>query len=94
MDEAMVAISIHQYVFCCNTFQVRDSHSPCMMKGTTCHQMGILPPWCAGVYYFQSSFSEFIQQTALAAFGSISLLGLEQTGFPQIPQRPANCRLG
>ena len=63
-----------------------SSLSPVIMTGGTCHQEGIVPPSVESVYFFTAlSASDFVKQAAFAAFSAISLLGLKQIGFPQIP---------
>ena len=36
------------------------------------------------------SAADFVKQTALAAFGTVPLFGFEQSGFPQIVERPSD----
>ena len=68
--------------------------SPAIMTGTTCRRMGIVTPW-RQVYFFALSLPlYFIKQAALTAFCSVSLLGINQSCFSQIPQSSADGRLG
>lgn len=36
------------------------------------------------------SASDFVKQTALAAFGAVSLLGFKQSRFPQVVERTSH----
>ena len=75
------------------SLRVGSSLSPVMMTGTTCHREGIVPPR-REVYIFSAlSASDFIKQTALAAFGAVSLFGFKQSRFPQVVERTSDCGL-
>ena len=71
--------------------RVGSSLSPVIMTGTTCHREGIVPPR-RKVYIFRRllSASDFVKQTALTAFGAISLFGFKQSGFSQVVERTSH----
>ena len=72
--------------------QLGSSLSPSTMTGGTCHQLGAVAPW-RSVLLFLLCFQPK-QQTALAAFFSVSLLGFEKPCFFEVtdPAADGGCR--
>ena len=67
------------------SFQLGSSLSPIIMTGGTFHQLSTIAPWRKVCFFAALSASDFVKQTALAAFGSVSLFGFKKSCFPQIP---------
>ena len=68
-----------------------SSLSPITMTGTTFHQEGIVPPWRKVRFSFAP---ELIEQAAFAAFGSVSLLGFQESFLSQVVEGTADGGLG
>ena len=58
------------------------------MTGGTCHRVGAVVPWRSVLLFLLRFQSE--QQTALAAFLTVSLLGFEQSGLFKITDPAAD----
>ena len=92
VPQGMASFFIHYLFFYSAVVSLRvgSSLSPVIMTGTTCHREGIVPPR-REVYIFTAlSASDFVKQTALAAFGTVSLLGFKQSRFSQIVERTSH----
>lgn len=61
------------------------------MTGGTFHQEGIVLPWRKVRFLFAP---ELIEQAAFATFGSVSLLGFQQSFFTQVVEGSADSGLG
>lgn len=59
------------------------------MTGGTFHQVGIVSPWWKVCFLFAP---ELIEQAAFATFGSVSLLGFQQSFFTQVVEGSADGR--
>ena len=70
------------------TFQLGSSLSPTTMTGATCQQIGAVVPW-RRILIFLLRFQPK-QQTALAAFLTVSLLGFEKSCFFKVTDSAAN----
>ena len=58
------------------------------MTGGTFHEVGAIVPWRKVCFFAALSASDFVKQTALAAFGSIALFGFNIAVLAQVRNRP------
>lgn len=72
------------------SLKMGSSLSPAMMTGTTFHREGIVPPRRKVHIFSALSDSDFVKQTALTAFGAVSLFGFKQSGFSQVVERTSD----
>lgn len=79
------------YSFCCTIFSGGEFPSPAIMTGTTCHQEGIEAPWRQVCFLLAA---QLIEQTAFAAFGSITLFRFQKPCLAEIPEGAAHGGLG